>query len=670
MLTSGTKRLTKQSVWHPKSFFDMQTIETQKLTNYFFTNKLLIMINRKKISYLTMLAITSAILILFGGCEKDDDAKNQEDRGVLAEILMNAGSFEDFDDFYNETEPEEFEEYSENDLYFCTRTTVSLTQGYSNFPQFDPNTQVIFPGNLLQGNTLDNATPSGIPVERGPGTVVITLVNGAASASRQLDVVGLGSVYDAMNEIIADNPGDLPARTTYSMERISSREQLGVALRAEFSSLTTDVQASFNFNSDVSYNRFLVRLTQSYYTIAFEAPTDPSQFFGENVTAEQLSQYVQPGNPAAYVSSVTYGRVFYLLIQSTDSFQEMRASIDASFNGAVASGSIGGDVKYVSELSSVQISGYAIGGNSSQAAAALTGDFDALRTFIEEGGTITTGQPLSYTVNAANDPAQQLKVKVATEYDIIDCAPLSDALFDGVAWYRGNIGVEWEDFLGGLGITRWQDLFGAQNNDNSRDAVVPFGGPAYAGLWNDGNPAGGRVPDFQFQANSFTGRMRVPGTPLRNTDYTIAAIVSRSGVPPSDDTPVYWFWGDSSAEGRGIRIGFDNSNTVSISHGGAAQVTAPLDKDLFSFQLFIFTFSEENGMRIFINGLEEAHDPNMKVPIDQFLGASIGVSDINGEGSGTGFASIRMLELQIYDFVPSDAQIRGLEKGLMEYYNF
>jgi len=601
--------------------------------------------------------------IFLVSCEKDPVGTVD-----YTEIINNAGSFEEFEESYSESEPEESEEFSGNELYFCTRRTVSLTQGYSDYPQFDPNTQVIFPGNLLQGNTLGNATPSAIPVERGPGTIVITLVNGASSASRRLDVVGLGSVYDAMNEIIADNPGDLPARTTYSMERITSREQLGVSLRAEYSNLTTNVQGSFSYNEDVSYNRFLVRLTQSYYTIAFEAPTDPSHFFGENVTEEQLRRYIQPENPAAYVSSVTYGRIFYLLIQSTDSYQEMRASIDASFNGAVASGSIGGDVKYVSELSSVQIGGYAIGGNSGQAAAALTGDFEALRTFVEEGGTITTGQPLSYTVNAANDPARQLKVKVATEYDIVDCAPLSDALFDGVAWYRGSLGVSWENFLGARGITRWQDLFGAQTDDDSRDALVPFGGPAYAGQWNPGNPDGGFVPYFQYNATSFTGHMRVPGTALRNTDYTIVSIVSRTGVPPNDNTPAYWFWGESNTPGRGIRIGFDDSQTVSISHGGDYKLSAPLDRSIFEDQLFIFTFSQENGVRIFINGLEEAYDPNLTIPIEQFLGASIGVSDINGAVSGLGYTTIRMLEMQIYDYVPSDAQIRGLERGLLEYY--
>jgi len=610
-----------------------------------------------------LLSVLALFTLLLTSCEKDMGSA-----ATLGNVIEEAGDFEPVDDSYSESEPEEFEETSGGELYFCTRKTVSLTESYSDYPQFDPNTQVIFPGNLLQGNTLNNATPSSIPVERGPGTVVITLVNGASSASRELDVVGLGNVYDAMNEIIADNPGDLPARTTYSMERITSRQQLGVALRAEYSNLTTDVQGSFSYNEDVSYNRYLVRLTQSYYTIAFEAPTDPSEFFGEGVTADQLSNYVQPGNPAAYVSSVTYGRVFYLLIQSTDSYQEMRASIDASFDGAVASGSIGGDVKYVSELSSVQIGGYAIGGNSNQAAAALTGDFEALEMFIAEGGTITTGQPLSYTVNAVNDPARQLKVKVATEYDIVDCAPLSDALFDGVAWYRGSQGVSWENEQGGRGITRWADLFGAQTNDDSRDAIVPFGGPAYAGLWNPGNPDGGYVPHFEFNTTSFTGQMSVPGTALRNTDYTIAAVVSRTGLPPSDNTPVYWFWGDSDTEGRTIRIGFDDSQTVSISHGGQYKLSATLDQPIFDYQLFVFTFSQEEGMRIYINGLEEAHDPAFTLPVEQFLGASIGVSDINGFGSGVGFATIRMLECQLYDYVPSIAQIRALEKGLLEYY--
>src|SRR6056297_1605425 len=148
----------------------------------------------------TALALALSVLFLVAGCS--DDAEGPAGPGgggsttELGRVLDEAGEFDEFQETYEETEAVEFEETSGNDQYYCTRKTVSLTEGYSDFPQFDPNARVIFPGNLLQGNTLDLATPSGIPVERGPGTVVITLVNGAASASRQLDVVSLGSVYD------------------------------------------------------------------------------------------------------------------------------------------------------------------------------------------------------------------------------------------------------------------------------------------------------------------------------------------------------------------------------------------------------------------------------------------------------------------------------------------
>lgn len=620
-----------------------------------------------------------ALALLFGliGCSGDDGAGPAGPGGSgsateLGRIIEEAGDFEPFEEEYTETEAVEFEDTSGNDQYYCTRKTVSLTEGYSDFPQFDPNARIIFPGNLLQGNTLDNATPSEIPVDRGPGTFVITLLNGTTTSSVDVDEVSLSSAVGAMNEIIANTPDDLPARTTYQMQRITSREQLAVAMNAEYENLTTEVQGSFDFRSDVKYNRYLVKLTQSYYTIAFQTPTDPADFFGPDATPEQLSLYVQPGNPAAYISSVTYGRVFYLLIQSTESVQEMEASVRGSFEGAVASGSLGADVRYVSELSEVQVSGYALGGVANQAAAALTGDFEALSTFIAEGGTITTGVPLSYTVNAANDPARQLEVKVATEYDIVDCAPLSDALPDGIAWYRGSQGIAfYRDSFGVHYITKWQDLFGAQRGDDSRDATVPFGGSNFAGYWHPGNPDGGRIPSFEKGSSTIepTGRMRLPGTAFRNTDYTVVAVVNRIGVPPSDDTPAYWFWGDGNVEGQVIRMGFDDSQTFSVSHGGTQKLTTTLDRSIAQLQLYVVTFSQEEGMKIFINGLEKVHDPDLTLPIALFTGASLGVS---GEtfSSPVGFTTFRIAEMQFYDFVPSDAQRRGLEEGLMERYQF
>ena len=45
---------------------------------------------------------------------------------------------------------------------------------------------------------------------------------------------------------------------------------------------------------------------------------------------DDLAPYMGPGNPPTYISSVTYGRRFVLLIESTSSTTEMKASIRAS----------------------------------------------------------------------------------------------------------------------------------------------------------------------------------------------------------------------------------------------------------------------------------------------------------------------------------------------------
>jgi len=146
---------------------------------------------------------TLALLLALMGVWACDNSTGPDDSGggdgdspsELGKILQDAGSFEEVVDEYNETQAEEYD--GGNEQYYCTRKTVDLTQGYSNFAQFDPNTQVIFPGNLLQGDTLDDATPTGIPVARGPGRVVMTLVNGSSSVTRDLDEVGLELTIEA-----------------------------------------------------------------------------------------------------------------------------------------------------------------------------------------------------------------------------------------------------------------------------------------------------------------------------------------------------------------------------------------------------------------------------------------------------------------------------------------
>ena len=84
--------------------------------------------------------------------------------------------------------------------------------------------------------------------------------------------------------------------------------------------------------------------------MAFDPPMGSEGVFGPNVRATDLAPYMGPGNPPVYVSSVTYGRRFFLLIESTSSVTEMKASIQASYDAALVSGSLDASAIYVKNL--------------------------------------------------------------------------------------------------------------------------------------------------------------------------------------------------------------------------------------------------------------------------------------------------------------------------------
>ena len=312
------------------------------------------------------------------------------------------------------------EELPDGTITLCTVERHSIVDAPLDYATFDPNAEVIFPGNLLQGESLGRATPDPIVLDRAPGTITINLVNGSQAVSADVDEVRYSAVVQAMNDIIAENTGTLPAAFTYRSSEVQSREEMALNMGVNLETLTTDVRAKLNLSSDTSYSSFLVELNQRYYTMSFDMPVSREALFAGNVAPTDLARYVSPENPATYVSSVTYGRRFYLLVESTETASDMRASIEASYDAALAGGSGHLDGRDVSTLSNVNVKVFALGGNANLALAAFNGDVDAIAQFLTEGGAIDTGVPLAYTVRNVKDNSL-VNVKVATDYEVRNC---------------------------------------------------------------------------------------------------------------------------------------------------------------------------------------------------------------------------------------------------------
>ena len=380
------------------------------------------------------------VLVFFLGllisCSQDDgEAPGNAiaEPSTFEEVIAQGASFESFPDSRKTdtlaiSEPinEDYERENDGETiterFICTTKTISVLDGNGIFPLFDTNADVIYPGSLLQGKTLSNATPSPIVVKRAGGTISYNLNNGNLQSSFSVDEVKKSSIQNGMNTIIANAGEVVPANFKLDIIQIESESQMALEMGIDVKTWTTKVSADMSFSTEKKFNRTLIKLNQAYYTMSFDLPTSLNEIFDESVTPQQLNTYVQPDNPATFISSVTYGRIFYMLIESTSSRQEMNSKLNIAYGsfGNSASGEL--EVNAFQALRDLKVKVIADGGDA-VGSFELTGEttVEAIANKLAESTDIRAGLPLSYVVRSVQRPDQIVGTKLATEYDVVDC---------------------------------------------------------------------------------------------------------------------------------------------------------------------------------------------------------------------------------------------------------
>lgn len=592
-----------------------------------------------------------------------DDNGTAPVRSTFEDVIASGGDLPEVTEHNVVTDSVSSTELRGNENWSCVSRTYDVTKAPEDFPLFDPNSEVIFPGNLLQGKSLVHATPEPIPVRRGGGTIVVTLNNGATTGvSRTVPVVSLGSIYDAANEIIGTNPGNLPARFNFATERVASERQLSVATNASWEAyslwkmkggLSVDVATRRN------HNKFLVKLNQAFYTVAFELPTSPELMFADDVTPDELKPYIGSGNPATFISSVTFGRIFYLLIESTQSADSIAASINLSFSGALGKFSDTTTAKFVDRLDSLHVTAYALGGDANQALRAVTSSFDSLKSFLAEGGNIKTGLPISYVVRSVRRPEKIVKVGLNTQYDVRDCRPIMETFGSPLIWLAADDRNLETDAANPGRFTVWPDQSEA-DNDAYMDHVTTVGQRPILVQ----NLVNGQLPAVVFGDSTW---LRFVGGGFARTDYTIA-MVARFTL-----NPAYGFTflsGTTPLPGRMLKAGFPqranqatDPYTFGFNHYGLGVLTDRVPWP-DQFHLYVLEFSQLRGMTVYIDGEQAAWNPAVTDPLQDFLGARLGnVEYIPG-------STLSLAEFMAFPTVLTADQRRYLEDNLMRKYKF
>ena len=375
-------------------------------------------------------------VIAFGqlGCSSSDSPSDPGggDTSSFQAVIDGAGDYQNPTPTRVDGEPTSFTQETnprEDGTSWTCRTRVvdmaTAPQEFVLFSQQATGTSV-YPGALLQGNdeSLQLDPPDRIPLDRGGGTVVIDLFTGEDQPTDvTVDEVTAASITGAVNELVGTRTLK-PDRFTYESTRVEAAEELRLAMNLKYDTWVTSVDASFKFGSDTSSERWLIKLVQPFYTINFQPPNDPAEWFAPGVTSADLARYAGEDNPPVYVSSVTYGRLVYLLLESTLTRTEIESAIEFS-KGAVDGTATG---SWFSELEETTITAMVYGGEFD--IGVLQGSFGDVQAALSAEQPIQKGLAISYTMNDLKN-GRSVRVKnLAEGFTVNECVPYVGATFD------------------------------------------------------------------------------------------------------------------------------------------------------------------------------------------------------------------------------------------------
>ncbi|NJN26456.1 MAG: hypothetical protein HC819_11005 [Cyclobacteriaceae bacterium] len=296
----------------------------------------------------------------------------------------------------------------------CYTANYKAAPGFDEMLALDPTSDVIYPGALVIGESIPTGEYLPLVAERDSITLSISLENLSGSPVVKIGDPKLSTVREGVKKILDQEvTGGTPAKINYSISQVHTKEQLNLALGANYRSAATKVSASFDFESTSYTNKFVMKFLQVYYTIDMDLPRNPSDLFTKLPDPALLG-----ATSPVYVSTVTYGRMILYTMETNYTKTEVDAAFSASFGSS--DGSINAEYEKVFRESSIKA--LVIGGSGAEAAKTIKGPEEVF-SYIATGGNYSKdspGAPLSYKLRYVKDNAVA-RVVLGSEYTVRTC---------------------------------------------------------------------------------------------------------------------------------------------------------------------------------------------------------------------------------------------------------
>ena len=345
---------------------------------------------------------------------------------------------------------------STGDREDCDKVTQTMQYDFSSnaedFAILDPWPSILWPGCLIQGSSLRGKNvPTAIPLisKRQPGRINLQIISGARPVGddgeglwyEEVQEMRESNVIQAQNRLIRRwQESGVPASTSFTMEVVHSAEEAIIASGLDINKSWAKVKAFFSTGFDKKKSHVLVKLYQRFYTLSYEDPDGGFKgAFKPTIEQSDLAPYTGPGNPICYVSSVSYGRVYYLLFESSHEANALVGALSTSFKGFQAGlGVQKSTVIDESRVKMIQRGGDAYGG----LVAAISPE--QVFKFIEDGALPSAknvGAPISFTIKHLYDAwPVRMSNTLSYSYDKVTFVPRTKN--NNVAVFLRDIVVE------------------------------------------------------------------------------------------------------------------------------------------------------------------------------------------------------------------------------------
>ncbi|MGZ2370979.1 thiol-activated cytolysin family protein [Ancylomarina sp. YFZ004] len=302
----------------------------------------------------------------------------------------------------------------EDSDYNYSITKYHAAEGFDEQIVLNPTTDVIYPGALVQGESILDGTYTLIPAKRKPIKISTSLI-GSESVSIEIQDPKLSSVRESINKLMNQEYECPPANMGFEIYDAYSEQQLDLSLHVSYKGKALKISGGFDYNSRKKNTRLVAKFIQSYYTIDMDQPLKPSDLFEEQIDKALIGTFAP-----MYISTITYGRLAFFTVESSLSKDSVKAYLNASYRKV----SGGASIEFNRLLATSNIRVYILGGSGEDASKAIDG-YEAFKNYIKQGGNYSKESPgaiISYTLRNIKDNSIA-KIVYAADYSIVERFP-------------------------------------------------------------------------------------------------------------------------------------------------------------------------------------------------------------------------------------------------------